>query len=220
MTVLYLFTGNKRDEWKWNLTRGNDNIAAMRRAALDRARNFKREITKREKGKQGNAKITWSPKLAKLKRSKERPWSDSPSLLERKKQLRFRRVAEAALSFHRGEMKDRSDTQGTLIKVTTNRKLECGECHPLVIPWTPRRLFLILSKPFRFASIAFDERDRDLSRWSDIDFKCRVCKSKKWANVHGYLYYESDLLIQPQKAFSPCIPCHIGVKGKNQWEIF
>jgi len=98
-------------------------------------------------------------------------------------------MTEADLSFFGEEMMGQPGTPRTLTKVRTNRKLECGKYHlcprfrgPL---W---RLFQISSKPFRFASIVRSMKETMiyLDGPSDIDFKCRVCKSKKYANIHSY----------------------------------
>lgn len=210
------------------ILRRNDNIGAMRRAALDRAK-LQREITKREKGRQGNGPLrtTWSLKLVKLKRSKGRPWNDSPFLATRTKNTKRLRFQDGGSGFKFPRRRDEGSTHTHTQDMAKLWQQTCHEQETRMrwmsslddLTWIATEIILIISKPFRFASIARTMKGTViyLDRPSDIDFKCRVCKSKKWANVHGYSY--RDLLIRPQKAFFPVHP-NIGVKEKIWWEIF
>lgn len=157
------------------------------------------------------------PKLIKLKRSKGimgdykaavRLW-----LLERKTQSGWGIPGwrEVDLSFREEEMTGRPGTQRTANFDRSSRRQgrrQMSHLCPLIPPTATKIIPDIIKTVSRSAFSIVRSMKGTMIYFdgpSDIDFNCRVCKSKKCANVHSYSwrYSERDLLIWPQKASLP-----------------
>lgn len=164
------------------------------------------------------AKITWSLKLAKLKRSKGRPWSDSPSLATRTKNTKRLRFQNGGSGFKFPRSRNEGPTWHS----------GNGELWPKLPRTGNSNAVNVIPDDHvdRHGDYSWYYRNRSVSRPcsmkgtviyldgpSDIDFKCRVCKSKKWANVHGYLYW-TWFIDSTAKSLLPVHP-NIGVKRKK-----
>lgn len=142
-----------------------------------------------------------------------------PSRMKDAKRLGFR-VGESGFKFFLKKRWRRVDfvhrERRTLTEVHMQKQgtRMCGECQLSAVSRTAREIIPdIIETAKRFASIVRSMKETViyLDSPSDIDFKCRVRKSKKCANVHGYSYQTWFI---DSTAFSP-VRSNIGVEEKK-----